>query len=164
MSSYQFPTISKPTRLKKKQVWLIANGDLRHSANQRCWPAQAEMEENLSRGLTAAGFELVRAHPYKEDVGHGFIASQKEGISVFAGIDPRDSLIVAEAVWQYSHHVLAGLMTHQGPILTVANWSGAWPGLVGMLNLNGSLTKAAIQHSTLWSENFRDLFFRNNLR
>ena len=41
-------------------------------------------------------------------------------------------------------HVLPGLMTHEGPILTVANWSGTWPGLVGMLNLNGSLAKAGV--------------------
>ena len=40
-------------------------------------------------------------------------------------------LVVAEAVWQYSHHVLPGLRRHRGPILTVANWSGEWPGLVG---------------------------------
>ena len=53
-------------------------------------------------------------------------------------------LIVAESVWQYSHHVLHGLMSHRGPILTAANWSGTWPGLVGMLNLNGSLTKAGV--------------------
>ena len=46
----------------------------------------------------------------------------------------------------------------------MANWSGTWPGLVGMLNLNGSLTKAGIRYSTLWSENFTDAFFRNGLR
>ena len=51
---------------------------------------------------------------------------------------------MVEAVWQYSHHLLHGLYTHQGPILTVANWSGEWPGLVGMLNLNASLTKAGV--------------------
>jgi L-fucose isomerase-like protein len=67
-------------------------------------------------------------------------------------------------VWQYSHHVFHGLYTHQGPILTVANWSGEWPGLVGMLNLNGSLTKAGVAYSTLWSADFRDDFFRSNLR
>ena len=71
---------------------------------------------------------------------------------------------MAEAVWQYSHHVLAGLTTHRGPILTVANWSGQWPGLVGMLNLNGSLTKAGVNYSTLWSENFTDDYFRTRLR
>ena len=54
--------------------------------------------------------------------------------------------------------------THQGPILTVANWSGQWPGLVGMLNLNASLTKAGVTYSTLWSEDFTDEFFLSGLR
>src|SRR3954465_13872934 len=56
-----------------------------------------------------------------------------------------------------------GLISHQAPILTVANWSGTWPGLVGMLNLNGSLTKAGRAYSTLWSEDFTDPFFRRGL-
>src|SRR6185369_1684923 len=81
-----------------------------------------------------------------------------------ATLDPTAPLIVAESVWQYSHHVLHGLFTHRGPILTVANWSGTWPGLVGMLNLNGSLTKAGIPYSSLWSEDFTDSFFQNGLR
>src|ERR1035437_2216544 len=38
-----------------------------------------------------------------------------------------------------------------GPILTVANWSGQWPGLVGMLNLNGCLRKFGVPFTTLWS-------------
>src|ERR1019366_262332 len=95
---------------------------------------------------------------------HGFIDSQKMGIEVFSKLDPDAPLIVAGGVWQYSHHVLAGLTTHRGPILTVANWSGTWPGLVGMLNLNGSLTKAGVPYSTLWSEDFQDGFFRSGLR
>jgi hypothetical protein len=60
--------------------------------------------------------------------------------------------------------LLHGLYTHQGPILTVANWSGQWPGLVGMLNLNASMTKAGIAYSTLWSESFTDEFFLTGLR
>jgi hypothetical protein len=148
----------------KRQIQLIASGDLRLSANQKCWPAQQEMEQRLAKAVAAAGYEVRRAHPYKEDVGHGFIASQREGMEIFKGIDPEAPLIVAEAVWQYSHHVLAGLTTHQGPILTVANWSGTWPGLVGMLNLNGSLTKAGVAYSTLWSEDFTDAYFTTRLR
>ncbi len=66
-------------------------------------------------------------------------------------------------MWQYSHHVLPGLISHEGPILTVANWSGTWPGLVGMLNLNGSMTKAGVKYSTLWSENFDDAYFLGGL-
>ncbi len=145
-------------------IQLVASGDLRLSANQTCWPAQKAMEEALAKALKAEGHEVKRAHPYEAKKKHGFIASQREGIEVFRGIDPEAPLIVAEAVWQYSHHVLAGLTTHRGPILTVANWSGQWPGLVGLLNLNASLTKAGVRYSTLWSETFTDSFFKNGLR
>ena len=146
-----------------KQVYLVASGDLRPSANRQCWPAQQELERLLTRAIEDAGYQLVRAHAEKDGSGHGFIASQREGIEVFHQIPPAAPLIVAEAVWQYSHHVLAGLTTHRGPILTVANWSGQWPGLVGMLNLNGSLTKAGIAYSTLWSERFDDDYFTSRL-
>lgn len=148
---------------QSKTILLVANGDLRQSANETCWPAQHAMEQALGAAVASLGCKLVRAHPYKPKVKHGFIGSQKEGMEVFAGIDPKAPLIVAEAVWQYSHHVLAGLISHQGPILTVANWSGTWPGLVGMLNLNGSLTKAGVKYSTLWSEDFTDEYFRTGL-
>jgi hypothetical protein len=152
-----------PKKLPAKNIYLVASGDLRLSANQACWAAQAAMEEKLTVAITAQGYRVVRAHPYKPTVKHGFISSQKEGLEIFAGLDPTAPLIVAEAVWQYSHHVLGGLLTHRGPILTVANWSGQWPGLVGMLNLNGSLTKAGIKYSTLWSDNFDDAYFLKGL-
>ena len=161
---YQLPETTRPPRIKKKQVLLVASGDLRPAANRNCWASQQDMEEKLRHAVAAAGYEMVRAHPYRPDQGHGFISSQKEGMQVFAGIDAKAPLIVAEAVWQYSHHVLHGLISHRGPILTVANWSGTWPGLVGMLNLNGSLTKADVRYSTLWSEDFIDEFFQRGLR
>ena len=164
MADYQIPTLSKPEKVKKHQVLLVASGDLRLSANQNCWPAQAEMERALTKAVADAGYELVRAHPYKAAEKHGFLGSQKEGIDVFRTIDPQAKLIVAEAVWQYSHHVLPGWLSHEGPLLTVANWSGTWPGLVGMLNLNGSLTKAERKYSTLWSEDFTDKFFVRGLK
>ena len=150
--------------LKPKHVYLISSGDLRLSANQKCWPEQAKMEAVLARALKAEGWRVVRAHSYDARKKHGFIDSQKMGMEVFRKLAPDAPLIVAESVWQYSHHVLAGLSTHRGPILTVANWSGTWPGLVGMLNLNGSLTKAGVRYSTLWSEDFTDRFFKDGLK
>ncbi len=146
-----------------KTILLVANGDLRQSANEKTWSGQEAMEKQLTAAVARLGYKLVRAHPYKPALKHGFIASQKEGMEVFAGINPKTPLIVAESVWQYSHHILHGLISHQAPILTVANWSGAAPGLVGMLNLNGSLTKAGVKYSTLWSADFTDDFFLTNL-
>ena len=155
---------ASPDKSNGKQVTLIANGDLRLSANQNCWAAQADMEARLTDAVAGLGYQLVRGHPYKKDEKHGFIGSQKEGMAVFKDLDPHTPLIVAESVWQYSHHVLHGLMSHEAPILTVANWSGTWPGLVGMLNLNGSLTKAGVKYSTLWSEDFTDNYFTSRLK
>lgn len=147
-----------------QEILLVANGDLRLSANQMCWPAQSEMEARLTAAIEGVGGKVRRAHDYDATKRHGFIDSQKRGLEVFRTIKPKAPLLVAEAVWQYSQHILPGLMTHQGPILTVANWSGQWPGLVGMLNLNGSLTKAGVEYSTLWSEDFTDEFFCTALR
>ncbi len=148
----------------QKEVWLVASGDLRPRANEDCWPAQLEMETKLGAAVSALGWSVKRAHPYDPAKKHGFIDSQKHGMEIFRAIPADVPLIVAESVWQYTHHVLAGLTTHQGPVLTVANWDGQWPGLVGMLNINGSLTKAGVKYSSLWSENFDDDFFVKGLK
>jgi hypothetical protein len=145
-------------------VIVIASGDLRLSANRVCWPAQARAEEAVMNAIRREGVEVRRGHPCLAEKGHGFIDSQKYGMEVFRTIPDTAPLVVVEAVWQYSHHVLSGLYTHRGPILTVANWSGEWPGLVGMLNLNASLTKAGVAYSTLWSQDFTDEFFLSGLR
>src|ERR1035437_1657995 len=164
MASYVVPVLEVPVPVAADEVLLIASGDLRQSANQMCWPAQSQMEAKLTEAFKAEGFTLRRAHPYDPGLQHGFIYNQRMGMDVFTHIPVDAPIVVAEAVWQYSNHVLAGLLSHRGPILTVANWSGQWPGLVGMLNLNGSLYKAGVKFSTLWSKDFDDDFFRKGLR
>jgi hypothetical protein len=150
--------------MSTQDIILIANGDLRTSANQKCEEAQQAMEALLIKAVQKEGRTIRRGHGFDAKKGHSFIDSQKYGMEVFRNIPKDAPIIVAEAVWQYSHHLLQGLLTHQGPILTVANWSGTWPGLVGMLNLNGSLTKAGVKYSTLWSDDFSDEAFLKGLR
>ncbi len=164
MSAYALPEVLEAAPLAANEVVLIASGDLRESANQMCWPAQSKMEAGVIAAFEAEGVKVRRGHPYDEQRGHGFISSQRMGMDVFMGIHPEAPLVVAEAVWQYSHNVLSGLQRHRGPILTVANWSGEWPGLVGMLNLNASLHKAGVKFSTIWSKDFTDDFFRKGIR
>ncbi len=147
-----------------KRVVLVTSGDLRDSANQVCWPAQEDLERKLTKCFADAGVSVQRAFPVDSSKGHGFISSQRMGMDVFADIDPEANLVFATAAWQYSHHVLPGMRSHHGPILTVANWSGQWPGLVGLLNLNGSLVKAGVRFSTLWSRDFDDEYFLARLR
>jgi len=141
-----------------REAVLVASGDLRETANRLGWPAQAELEGHIEAAFGRHGVRIRRAHPVDDARGHGFISSQRMGMAVFESIDRDVPIIVAEAVWQYSHHVLAGLRRHRGPILTVANWSGQWPGLVGMLNLNASLTKMGRPYSSVWGEDLTEPF------
>ncbi|MGI8768346.1 MAG: hypothetical protein ACR2I1_04465 [Propionibacteriaceae bacterium] len=156
MTTYAFPTLRTVAPVQPTTVWTVASGDLRLSANTRCWPTQQQLEAALGGAVERLGWQVHRGHEVDPVTGHGFIDSQRRGIEVFAQIPPDAPLIVVEAVWQYSHHVLAGLRSHRGPILVVAKWAGDFPGLVGLLNLAGSLTKAQVGYSVLWSADFTD--------
>ena len=145
-------------------IYLVASGDSRPAANRRCWPAQEALEAKVRRAFADLGRTVVRAHDVDPGKGHGFIDGQARGIEVFRRIPVFSPIVVAEAVWQYTSHLLAGLTRHRGPILTLANWSGEWPGLVGLLNLNGSLTKAGIPYASIWSETFEDPRAREAIR
>jgi L-fucose isomerase-like protein len=164
MNVYPVPDVVKPAPVPANEAILVASGDLRLSANQECWAAQEAMEKAVVAAFAREGITVRRGHPYDPVEQHGFISSQRMGMDIFKNIHPDARLIVAEAVWQYSHHVLAGLRAHRGPILTVANFVGQWPGLVGLLNLNACLTKMGVKYSTIWSENFSDAFFQNGIR
>ncbi|MFD0019876.1 fucose isomerase [Streptomyces sp. NPDC058382] len=161
---YTVPQPVTPPVAEPGVVYTVASGDLRPAANVTGWPSQQKLEADLAAALTDLGRTVRRGHPVDEEKGHGFIDSQRAGIEVFRQLPPDAPLIVVEGVWQYSHHVLAGLRTHRGPILVVANWSGEFPGLVGLLNLTGSLTKAGVSYSALWSEDFTDEWARDGLR
>ncbi|UNT00602.1 fucose isomerase [Streptomyces tubbatahanensis] len=164
MTTYALPAPSQPPAAAPHTVYTVASGDLRPAANTTCWPTQEKLESDLAAAVVDAGWTVRRGHDVDPDKGHGFIDSQRAGIEVFKQLPPDAPLIVVEGVWQYSHHVLAGLRSHRGPVLIVANWSGEFPGLVGLLNLAGSLTKAGRDYSVLWSADFTDDWARQGLR
>jgi L-fucose isomerase-like protein len=164
MTSYSMPVLAEPITVAPGVVYTVASGDLRLAANVTCWPTQQQLESDVASAVASLGWRTQRGHPVDADKGHGFIDGQRAGIEVFKTIPADAPLIVVEAVWQYSHHVLAGLRSHRGPILLVANWSGQFPGLVGLLNLAGSLTKAGVKYSALWSEHFTDQWALEGLK
>ena len=164
MSTYALPAPAPRLEVAPRTAYLISSGDLRESANTAGWATQAQMESDVTAALADLGWSVVRANDVDPATGHGFISSQRMGLEVFRSIPLGAPLIVAEAVWQYSHHVLAGLRTHEGPILTVANFAGDWPGLVGLLGLNAGLTKMGRDYATIWSVDFTDDWFRDGLR
>ena len=156
MTSYLLPTPIVRASAPERTLFTVASGDLRQAANLKCWPTQARLEADFTSAVRQFGWSVQRGHAADTASGHGFIDSQRMGIDVFQTIPKDAPIVVVEAVWQYSHHVLAGLRAHRGPILVVANWAGDFPGLVGLLNLTASLTKAGIAYSSLWSADFTD--------
>ena len=111
MTQYTLPTVSDRGQAAEKTAYLISSGDLRESANTAGWSTQVALEEALATAFEAVGYSIVRANDVDPETGHGFISNQRMGMDVFADIPADAPVIVAEAVWQYSHHVLAGL-TH----------------------------------------------------
>lgn len=164
MTDYILPVAAPAPEAPARTVYLVASGDLRDSANLAGWSVQEAVEQRVIGAIQDAGWSVIRAHHADPSVGHGFISSQRQGIEVFRGIPPESPVVVVEAVWQYSHHILPGLRTHRGPILTVANFEGEWPGLVGLLGLNAGLAKMGTPYSSLWSRTFDDEWFLSGLR
>ncbi|MGM7670475.1 fucose isomerase [Microbacterium sp. A93] len=162
--TYTLPVSASRPASAPKTAYLITSGDLREAANVGGWPTQVALEAGVSRVFGELGWSVVRAFGVDPATGHGFISSQRMGLEIFKNIPTDAPLIVAIANWQYSHHVLAGLRTHQGPILTVANFAGDWPGLVGLLGLNAGLTKMDKPYSSTWSVDFTDDWFTATLK
>ena len=90
--------MSRVKQLKARQVYLLANGDLRLSANQVCWAEQSKMEATLAKALKAEGWTAGRAHAFDRKKKHGFIDSQKRGLEVFRPLAPDATLLVAASV------------------------------------------------------------------
>ncbi|WP_026820998.1 fucose isomerase [Arthrobacter castelli] len=156
MRRYVFPERLKRPQLKENTIYTVASGDLRPSANEEGWPTQEKLEKDFGAAVEHRGYGVERAHGIDPVTGHGFTTSQRAGMDVFKNIPADAPLVVVNAIWQYSHHLLAGLRSHRGPVLIVGNFAGDFPGLVGLLNLTASLTKAAVGHSILWSKDFTD--------
>jgi hypothetical protein len=162
--TYTLPQLRGTTEAPPRTAFLVTSGDSREPANVNSWPTQVELERIIATELDRNGWQVRRAAEVPEGASHGFVSSQREGIELFKSIPPDAPVVVAIANWQYSHHVLPGLRTHRGPILTVANFSGRWPGLVGLLNLNAGLTKMGKPYSTLWTVDGTDDWFREGIR
>ena len=88
MTSYQFPEVAPEPVAPPRTVYTVASGDLRPSANIKCWPVQQQLEADVGRAVESFGWNVVRGHPFDEEAGHGFIDSQRKGLEVFATLPP----------------------------------------------------------------------------
>lgn len=142
-------------RTKKPIVQIIFPGDLRDSANLACESARQSLDSQIGVALDKAGYCPVNLVQERKR-GHRYLGSQKEGFELrrSMGYDQDAPLILGFSAWSYAHHALPILVDHVGPILLAANWSGTWPGLVGMLQQRATCTSFGIKTASTWLKSY----------
>jgi len=80
----------------------------------------------------------------------GFLTRPHEAIEKLSAID--DPMIGMYTHWVYGPHTTEGVVGKTTPLLMVSNFSGKWPGLVGLLNTGACLAAEERAHSRIWTD------------
>src|SRR5690606_25303051 len=102
--------------------------------------------EEATRQLEKALKKLGR-EPYRVP---GFLSKPHEAIEKLGPID--DPMIGVCVHWIYAPHTTDGVVGKDNPLLLASNFSGQFPGLVGLLNTGASLASLDREFSRVWTE------------
>ncbi len=117
-------------------------GDGRPRPNELAVPNITEATAQLERALKKLGRE-----PYLID---GFIAKPSDAITKLGPVG--DPMIGVCVHWIYGPHTTDGVVGKDNPLLLASNFSGTWPGLVGLLNTSACLESLGRRHSRIWTD------------
>lgn len=123
------------------KIALFYPGDARAVPNELAMPSTMETSAQLERALRRLGHE-----PYRVE---GYITKPHEAIEKISHID--DPLIAICVHWLYAPHTTDGVVGRDNPLLLASNFSGQWPGLVGLLNTGASLESLDRPFSRVWT-------------
>jgi L-fucose isomerase-like protein len=116
-------------------------GDYRSRPNELALPSMTQATEQLERALKKLGRPSYRVA--------GFLTRPREAIEKLGPID--DPLIGVFVHWAYAPHTTDGVVGKDNPLLLASNFSGQWPGLVGLLNTGASLESLGRPFSRAWT-------------
>ncbi|MBI4700125.1 MAG: fucose isomerase [Deltaproteobacteria bacterium] len=125
-----------------KRVALFWPGDGRPIPNELARPSVEAATVQLERALGRLGRESYRVE--------GFIAKPHEAIAKIRPID--DPLVAVCVHWIYGPHTTEGVVGKDNPLLLASNFSGQWPGLVGLLNTGACLEMLGRPFSRAWTD------------
>jgi len=125
-----------------QKIALFWPGDERAKPNELARPNVEEATQQLERALRKLGRGSYRVE--------GFLSKPHHAIEKLAPID--DPLIGVCVHWFYGPHTTDGVVGKDNPLLLASNFSGRWPGLVGLLNTGACLTSLGRAHSRIWSD------------
>ncbi len=116
-------------------------GDYRTKPNELALPNVTEATQQLERALTKLGRAFYRIE--------GFLTKPHEAIDKLGPID--DPMVGVCVHWFYGPHTTDGVVGKDNPLLLASNFSGTWPGLVGLLNTGACLESVGRRFSRAWT-------------
>jgi len=125
-----------------KKIAVFWPGDARDIPNQLALPSMQEATAQLERALKKLG-----RTPYLVP---GFLSKPHHAIEKLAPID--DPMIGMCVHWFYGPHTTDGVVGKDNPLLLASNFSGRWPGLVGLLNTGACLESLGRPFSRAWTD------------
>lgn len=125
-----------------KRVAVYWPGDARAKPNELALPSIESATVQMERALKKLGRE-----PYRVP---GFLSKPHESIERLGPVD--DPTVGIFVHWVYGPHTTDGVVGKDNPLLLASNFSGQWPGLVGLLNTGACLESLGRKHARIWTD------------
>ncbi len=127
--------------MNTQKIALFWPGDYRPEPNENALPNIKEATIQLENALKKLG-----KRSYHVD---GYLTRPHESIEKLGPI--QDPMIGVCVHWIYGPHTVDGVVGKDNPLLLASNFSGTWPGLVGLLNTGACLESVGRKHSRVWT-------------
>jgi len=124
-----------------KKIALFWPGDYRPKPNELALPNITRATEQMEKALKKLGRSSYRIE--------GYLTKPHEAIEKLGPID--DPMIGIFVHWVYGPHTTDGVVGKDHPLLLASNFSGTWPGLVGLLNTAACLASVDRGFSRVWT-------------
>jgi L-fucose isomerase-like protein len=128
--------------MPSSRIALFWPGDGRSKPNELAAPNITQATVQLERALKKLGRDAYRVD--------GFIAKPSDAITKLSPIN--DPMIGVCVHWIFGPHTTDGVVGKDNPLLLASNFSGTWPGLVGLLNTSACLDSLGRRHSRIWTD------------
>ncbi|MGH9527888.1 MAG: hypothetical protein ACRD2F_14505, partial [Terriglobales bacterium] len=138
------------------KIALFWPGDYRAKPNEWALPSITAATLQMEKALRKLGRKSYRVK--------GYLTKPYEAIEKLGPID--DPMIGVCVHWFYGPHTTDGVVGKTNPLLLASNFSGQWPGLVGLLNTGACLESVGRKFSRVWTDAHdwtRDPAFMNRL-
>jgi len=126
----------------KQRIALFWPGDGRDTPNQLALPSITEATLQMESALRRLGQD-----PYRVE---GFLTKPHHAIEKLGPV--QDPMIGICVHWFYGPHTTEGVVGKDNPLLLASNFSGQWPGLVGLLNTGACLESLGRPFSRVWTD------------